>query len=111
MENKKDKITIGIMSIVTILSLILSSVLYFEQVSNEAMREREELLIEVVKHLYSKENTTTNVHQISQIRALKSKAGVYPFNYDVVIDMKNRDQIIFSWEDKSKTKVIRTNLD
>lgn len=73
----------------------------FNKVSEEELQEREDLLIATMFELDIPQD------EIDEIKVLKAKAGEPPMNYDVAINLKNGEQILYSWKDKSKNEVVK----
>ncbi|WP_431802314.1 hypothetical protein [Halobacillus andaensis] len=98
---KKSKI------IITVLSLLLAMVsgysiyLNLHTISKEEADEREEILAEAMPEIDTPEE------EIEEIVVLKSKAGTYPYMYNVAVNKKDGTQILYSWADKDKSRVTR----
>lgn len=103
MKNK-NKLFVIILGVLLIASLLSSIGIYFSKVSIEEVNDREELLVATMTDLYNGDHDI-DVEDIVEIKVLKSKAGVPPMNYNVALNMKNGEQILYSWHDESKTKV------
>lgn len=73
------------------------------------IKERE-ILLEAVMWEITKNNSISQ-EEVDEIKVLRSDAGVYPYFYGVVINMKNGEQISYTWSDKSKTGVVRDGVD
>lgn len=69
--------------------------------------EREELLTAVIFDVIKNQNISEE--DIEDIHVAKHYDGVYPFNYEVMIDLKNKKRIIYQWENDEKNKVIITS--
>lgn len=103
-KEKKYKITIMILSFLLILTLGFSILQFFQKYSKEDVKTREELLTAVMWKISNSEENIPK-KDIESITVLKAKAGVYPLNYDVAINLKNGDQILYSWKDETKNDV------
>ncbi|WP_217587496.1 hypothetical protein [Lentibacillus saliphilus] len=104
MVNKgRNRIIITALTALLIVSLAFSGIQYFNRLSKQEVEDREELL-EAVMWKITEEDTIPK-EDIEEIIVLKAKAGVYPLNFDVAINMKNGEQILYSWTDKNKTDV------
>lgn len=108
---KKDKpsVSVIVLSILLILFIGLSALQYFQKYSISDVKDREKLLVAVMWEISNGENKIFK-DEIKDITVLKSKAGVYPFNYDVAINLKNGEQILYAWKDKNQTDVEILNI-
>ncbi|WJE14011.1 hypothetical protein QRD89_00015 (plasmid) [Halobacillus sp. ACCC02827] len=107
-KERNYKTTIMILSVLLIFMSGFSGFQFFQKYSKEEIENREELLTAVMWEITSGEDNISR-EDIEDITVLKAKAGVYPLNYDVAINMKNGDQILYSWKDENKSDVQRTN--
>lgn len=91
-----------VFSVITVLSVIVIYFLY-QNYSLGSRDEREEILTAVTFDL--SENRGIKQEEIEEIYVIRSYAGVYPFYYQVTVDLKNDVRIWYQWADKEKTKV------
>ncbi|HEX6594772.1 MAG TPA: hypothetical protein VF095_09310 [Bacillota bacterium] len=66
--------------------------------------EREELLAAVIFDITEKQVVPKK--DIKEIYVIKHSDGVYPFNYEVVLELKNGTRTVYQWENENKTKVM-----
>lgn len=102
---KKEKITIIVLSILLIAVAVFSIFQLSQKHTTEDVKTREELLTAVMWEI-TDGKTTIKKENIKEIVVLKAKSGVFPLNYDVAINMKNGDQILYSWKDESKKELL-----
>lgn len=69
--------------------------------------EREELLTAVIFDVTKNKNISEE--DIKDIHVAKHYDGVYPFNYEVMLDLKNKKRITYQWENNKKNKVMITS--
>lgn len=109
MNNKRRyRAIITTLSVLLVISLAFSGLQYFKSFSAKEVEDREELLKAVLWKI--NEESTISKEDIDEIKVLKAKAGIYPLNYDVAINMKSGEQILYSWTDENKTDVRRSNV-
>lgn len=103
-KTKQFKVTSITLGVLLLASIFFSITLYFSTVSKQEVIERKELLTISLEHLYNA-NHTINIGEIEEIKVLKAKAGAPPMNYNVALNMKNGDHILYSWLDDRKSGV------
>lgn len=92
-----------ILSVLTVVLLAFSIYKIWEDQKMGNVQEREELLSTVMWEVAT--NSEILKEDIDNIKVLKSHAGVYPFNYDVAINLKDGTQLLYGWADKEKSNV------
>lgn len=107
-KDKKYKIIIVILSILLITSLGFSTLQTFGSYGPDEVNEREELLEAVMWELNS-EHKSLEKSEIENITVLKSKSGIYPLNYEVALNLKSGEQLLYSWKDQEKSGVWISN--
>lgn len=111
MKNKdKPSITVIVLSVLLVLCIVFSAFQYFQRYSAQEVKDREKLLVAVMWEMNNTENKISR-DEIKNITVLKSKAGVYPFHYDVVINLKNGKQILYAWKDRNQTEVEKISIE
>lgn len=100
MNYKFISIGLTLLLVVSIIGGIFESI---NKISEEELREREELLIATMLELDIPQD------DIDEIKVLKAKAGEPPMNLDVAINLKNGEQTLYSWKDKSKKEIVKNN--
>jgi hypothetical protein len=105
----KPSVSVIILSVLLVLSISFSALQYFQRYASKDVIDREKLLVAVMWEINNGENKISK-DEIRDITVLKSKAGVYPYYYDVAINLKNGEQILYSWKDKNQTDVEIINI-
>lgn len=77
---------------------------FYENYSLGNRDEREELLVAVMFDLTKNDDILKE--DIKLIDVVKHSDGLCPFNYEVIIDLKDNIRITYQWENDRKTKVM-----
>lgn len=100
----KSKHTFIMLTGIILILGFLTAKSYYEDYSLGDRNEREELLTAVVFDLA--ENEKILEENIKSIDVVRHSDGVYPFYYEVIIDLKDDTRITYSWVNEKKTKVM-----
>jgi flagellar basal body-associated protein FliL len=98
---RKSNLIIIVLSALLLLVSGYSIYLNLHTISKSEVKEREEILVAALPEI----NIPSD--EIDEIVVLKSKAGIYPYMYNVAVNKKNGTQIIYGWADRDKSRVIK----
>ncbi|QHT46220.1 hypothetical protein M662_06840 [Bacillus sp. SB49] len=108
LKGKKSKWTIFILAAALVCLSIFSMYQMLQNYSQQELHDREELLAAVMWEI-TNEDSGLAKEAIDEITVIKAKAGIPPFNYDVAVNKKNGEQVLYSWKDEEKSAVQRIN--
>lgn len=92
-----------ISSLLLLLSLGVIGYFFYQNYKLGVVEEREELLVATTNDLFH--NKGIYLDEIESIKAYKGATGVYPFNYFVVVVLKDNREFYYEWKDKDKSKL------
>jgi len=92
-------------AIISLIVILLGIVIYYyyKDYRLGSREEREEILTATLFDL--SENREMKQGEIEEIFIIRSYAGIYPFFYQVRVQLKNGQNIKYRWTDKEKTAV------
>ncbi|UTR13303.1 hypothetical protein MM221_11665 [Salipaludibacillus sp. LMS25] len=108
-KNGRNKVLLIAWGVLTIALLVSTGFQIVSNINNGDQNVRENLLASAT--LTMAQDESVNCEDIENIQVSKMKAGVFPFNYSVLVDMKNGSQLAVEWkdEDMSETEIVNQN--
>ncbi|WP_078577616.1 hypothetical protein [Salipaludibacillus agaradhaerens] len=108
-KNVRNKIILISWGFLTIILLVSIGFQIVSNVKNGDQNIRENLLASAT--LTIAQDESVNCEDIENIQVSKMKAGAFPFNYSVIVDMKNGSQLTVGWKDEnmSETEIVNQN--
>lgn len=90
---------------VFVIVILLGVIIYFNYQNYRLgeREDREELLVAVVFDLIEIESISKE--DVKEIKVFRQDAGVYPFYYNILVRLKNGEELSYEWANKEKSSL------
>jgi hypothetical protein len=100
-RNIRNKVLLMLWALLTVGLLVMTASQFFSNAKNGDQSIREKLLVSATITVMQDESV--ELEDIENVQVAKMKAGVFPFNYSVLVDLKNGEQLTIQWKDETMT--------